>query len=190
MWQAVRAVGRAKKNLPFPIDGAVVKIDSAAARQKLGESETSPNWALAFKFQPEQVVTPVRGITLQVGRTGVLTPVAELEPVLLGGSTIARATLHNRDEIARRDIRVGDFVQVEKAGEIIPMITEVVLARRPATAVRYIFPEECPVCRARIASVGARWLCGVPMEIARRRCGGASSILPRRRAWILPGSGR
>lgn len=152
MWHAVRAVGREKRNLPFPIDGAVVKIDSTAIRQKLGESETSPNWAMAYKFQPEQVVAQVRGITLQVGRTGVLTPVAELEPVKLGGSTVARATLHNRDEIARLDVRIGDYVQLEKAGEIIPMITEVVTSRRPATAVRYVFPEECPACRTVLVS--------------------------------------
>jgi len=153
MWQAVKAVGREKKNLPFPIDGAVVKLNAAAERQRLGATELAPNWAMAYKFQTEQVVTQVRGITLQVGRSGVLTPVAELEPVPLGGSTIARATLHNRDEIARRDIRIGDFVQVEKAGEIIPMITAVVLARRSASAVSYVFPEECPACRTRVVSV-------------------------------------
>lgn len=147
MWQAVQTLSREKKGLPFPIDGAVVKINSAAARQQLGATELAPNWAMAYKFQTEQVVTQLRGITIQVGRTGVLTPVAELEPVQLGGSTIARATLHNRDEIERRDIRVGDYVRLEKAGEVIPMITEVVLARRPATALRYVFPENCPVCR-------------------------------------------
>ena len=147
MWQAVQALGREKKDLPFPIDGAVVKINSAAARQRLGATELAPNWAMAYKFQTEQVVTQLRGITIQVGRTGVLTPVAELEPVQLGGSTIARATLHNRDEIERRDIRVGDYIRLEKAGEVIPMITEVVLDRRPATAAKFVFPETCPVCR-------------------------------------------
>ena len=147
MWQAVQAFGRERKSLPFPIDGAVVKLNSVIAREQLGATEHAPNWAMAYKFQPDQAVTQLRGITIQVGRTGVLTPVAELEPVQLSGSTIARATLHNRDEIQRRDIRVGDYVQLEKAGEIIPMITDVVLARRPATATRYVFPENCPACR-------------------------------------------
>ena len=152
MWQAVQALGRERKNLPFPVDGAVVKLNSVAARQQLGATEQSPNWAMAYKFQPDQVVTLLRGITIQVGRTGVLTPVAELEPVQLSGSTIARATLHNRDEIQRRDIRVGDYVRLEKAGEIIPMITEVVLARRPATATKFVFPENCPACRTVVVS--------------------------------------
>lgn len=152
MWQAVQAIGRERRNLPFPIDGAVVKLNASADRRQLGSTEQAPNWAVAYKFQPDQAVTQLRGITIQVGRTGMLTPVAELEPVQLSGSTVARATLHNRDEIQRRDIRVGDYVQLEKAGEIIPMITEVVLARRPATAVKYAFPENCPACRTPVVS--------------------------------------
>lgn len=152
MWQAVQAFGRERKSLPFPIDGAVVKLNATAARQQLGSTEQAPNWAVAYKFQPNQAVTQLRGIAIQVGRTGVLTPVAELEPVQLSGSTIARATLHNRDEIQRRDIRIGDYVQLEKAGEIIPMITEVVLARRPATATKYVFPENCPACRTPVVT--------------------------------------
>jgi len=152
MWQAVQTFGRERKHLPFPIDGAVVKLNSAADRRRLGETEQVPNWAMAYKFQADQVVTRVRDITIQIGRTGVLTPVAELELVKLGGSTIARATLHNREEIARRDIRIGDFVRIEKAGEIIPAITEVVLAHRSPTAVRYVFPESCPVCRTPVVT--------------------------------------
>jgi DNA ligase (NAD+) len=152
MWQAVQELGRERKALPFPIDGVVVKLNAVSARLQLGANEQAPNWAMAYKFKAEQAVTRLRGITIQVGRTGVLTPVAELEPVELGGSTITRATLHNRDEIARRDIRTGDYVQVEKAGEIIPQIAGVVLARRPAEAVRYVFPENCPACRSLVVS--------------------------------------
>ncbi len=152
MWQAVQLFGRERKRLPFPIDGAVVKLNATVDRQKLGATEQVPNWAMAYKFQPEQTVTKLRAITIQVGRTGLLTPVAELDPVQLSGSTIARATLHNGAEISRRDIRVGDCVQLEKAGEIIPMITAVMLERRPATATRYVFPENCPVCRTPVVS--------------------------------------
>ena len=147
MWQAVQVLAHELKRLPFPIDGVVVKLNSVVDRRQLGATELAPNWAMAFKFQPEQVVTRVSGITIQVGRTGLLTPVAELEPVSFGGSTIARASLSNRDEIYRRDIRIGDFVMLEKAGEIIPMIAGVVLERRPASAMRYVFPAKCPSCR-------------------------------------------
>ena len=173
MWQAVREVGHERKRLPFPIDGVVVKLNSVVDRQRLGATELAPNWAMAFKFQPEQVVTQVRGITLQVGRTGLLTPVAELEPVSFGGSTITRASLHNRDEIERRDIRIGDYVILEKAGEIIPMIAEVVVTRRPATASRYVFPEKCPACHAVLAPE--------PGEAAVRCPNGACPAQVRRR---------
>jgi DNA ligase (NAD+) len=106
---------------------------------------------MAFKFATEQVRTRVREITLQVGRSGVLTPVAELEPVLLGGSTVSRASLHNREWIARRDIRVGDTIVLEKAGEVIPQIVGVEIAARSATSQRYEFPRECPECRVLLA---------------------------------------
>jgi DNA ligase (NAD+) len=116
------------------------------AQQILGAGETAPRWALAFKFATPAVETEVRGITLQVGRTGVLTPAAELAPVEISGSTVTRATLHNRDEIARLDVRVGDFVVVEKAGEIIPAIVSVNKARRPASAAIFAWPSICPSC--------------------------------------------
>jgi DNA ligase (NAD+) len=146
IWAAIRSVGEARRAFPFPTDGAVVKLDAVAGQRELGATATAPRWAVAYKFAPERVATRLRAITIQVGRTGVLTPVGELAPVALAGSTVARATLHNRDEIARRDLRVGDMVWVEKAGEIIPAITGVDLARRPPEARPFVFPSVCPAC--------------------------------------------
>ncbi len=150
LWSAVQAVGRARADLGFPTDGAVAKLDSAALQREVGATDSAPRWAIAYKFAPERAETQVTAITVQVGRTGVLTPVAELAPVSLGGSTVARATLHNRDEIARQDIRVGDFVYVEKAGEIIPAVIGVNVARRPASTQAFVFPAACPSCRTAV----------------------------------------
>ncbi len=170
---AVAACGRARGVLAFPVDGAVVKLDSLALQREVGAGENSPRWAIAFKFAPERAETQVLAITIQVGRTGVFTPVAELAPVRLAGTTVARATLHNRDEIGRKDIRVGDTVYVEKAGEIIPAIVGVNHARRPAGASPFVFPEKCPDCGAGVAQrageVAAR--CGnatCPAQLRRR----------------------
>ncbi len=151
LWAAVQALGRVRPGYAFPTDGAVAKLDSVAQQREVGDTDSAPRWAIAYKFAPERMATRVNAITVQVGRTGVLTPVAELAPVLLGGSSVARATLHNRDEIARRDIRVGDFVYVEKAGEIIPAVIGVDLARRPATAESFVFPAVCPACGVAVA---------------------------------------
>lgn len=148
MWQAVQAIGRERGRYHFPTDGAVVKLNSGAQQARLGVTNQAPLWAMAFKFAPDRAETRLKAITLQVGRTGVLTPVAELVPVQLGGSSVARATLHNRAEIARRDIRIGDFVYVEKAGEIIPAITGVNLSRREEGTAPYVFPAACPVCQS------------------------------------------
>jgi len=153
VWAAVQEAGRKRASLGFPTDGAVVKIDSVAAQRALGASEEAPHWAVAYKYPPERVETRLRAITLQVGRTGVVTPVAELEPVKIGGTTIARATLHNADEIARRDLRVGDFVHVEKAGEIVPAITGVDLSRRAPEEVAFVFPAKCPACETPLVRV-------------------------------------
>jgi DNA ligase (NAD+) len=121
----------------------------------------SPRWACAYKFAPDRAETRIRAISLQVGRTGAVTPVAELEPVLLAGTTVKRATLHNADEIARKDVRVGDTVLVEKAGEIIPAVVAVLLAKRPADSVPYVFPTECPACGTALVREegGVKWLC-------------------------------
>lgn len=138
-WQAIQRLDALRRELPFPTDGAVVKVDHLAEQQKAGRTSKFPHWAVAFKFPPDRAETVLRAITMQVGRTGAITPVAELDPVLLAGSTVARATLHNADEIARKDIREGDTVRIQKAGEIIPQILEVVLSKRPAEAVPFDF---------------------------------------------------
>ncbi len=138
-WKAVQQLDLLRRDLPFPTDGAVVKVDRLAEQQKAGRTSKFPHWAVAFKFPPDQAETILRAISMQVGRTGAITPVAELDPVLLAGSTVARATLHNADEIARKDIREGDTVRIQKAGEIIPQVLSVVLAKRPADSQPFNF---------------------------------------------------
>ena len=145
-WQAVGELDKLRSAFAYGTDGAVTKLDSFALRREAGSTAKAPRWAIAYKFEPERAETKINAITIQVGRTGVLTPVAELEPVQLSGTTVARATLHNRDEITRKDIRVGDWVQVEKAGEIIPAVIAVNLQRRTPACVPYEFPRQCPEC--------------------------------------------
>ncbi|MBU5627226.1 NAD-dependent DNA ligase LigA [Oscillibacter sp. MSJ-2] len=133
---------------PFEIDGAVVKVNSLSAREFLGSTSKNPKWAIAYKYPPEKKPSRVVDIVVQVGRTGVLTPKATLEPVHLAGTTVTSASLHNQDYIAEKDIRIGDTVIVQKAGEIIPEIVEVDLSKRPEGTSPYQFPEACPVCGA------------------------------------------
>ncbi len=137
-------------HLPFDIDGIVVKVDSLFEQKKLGAKGKSPRWAVAYKFAAERGITHLLGITVQVGRTGVLTPVAELEPVVVAGSTIARATLHNQDEIERLDIRIGDFVFLEKGGDVIPKIVGVDLSLRPVHVKKWAMPKKCPSCGSEV----------------------------------------
>lgn len=145
--RAIESLRAERESLPYEIDGAVVKVDSLSLQARAGSTSKFPRWAVAFKYPAEQATTRVRGIVVQVGRTGALTPVAELEPVPLAGTTVSRATLHNEDEVRRKDVRVGDTVVLEKAGEVIPQVVGVVLSERPATAVPFELPRACPVCR-------------------------------------------
>ena len=138
-WKAIQQLDILRRDLPFPTDGAVVKVNRLEDQRRAGTTSKFPHWAVAFKFPPDQASTILRKISMQVGRTGAITPVAELDPVLLAGSTVARATLHNADEIARKDIREGDTVRIQKAGEIIPQVLSVVLAKRPADAQPFNF---------------------------------------------------
>jgi DNA ligase (NAD+) len=148
--EAIRALDRVRHDFPYQTDGAVVKVDLFAQRQRLGFTAKSPRWAIAYKYEAERVETRLLDILVQVGRTGVLTPVAVLEPVFVSGSTVARATLHNEDEIKRKDIRIGDTVVIEKAGEVIPAVVEVVKSKRPRSAKPFDFFKhihgKCPVC--------------------------------------------
>lgn len=148
--EAVRKLGEARDSLPYDIDGAVIKVDSLSQRKILGEGTSTPKWAAAFKFPPEQKQTKLRDITVQVGRTGVLTPTAVLEPVRLAGTTVSRATLHNIDIIRERDIRIGDTVIVQKAGDIIPEIVGSVASARDGSETPFRFPDVCPSCGGRL----------------------------------------
>lgn len=148
--EAIHSLDTMRHDFSYETDGAVLKVDAFAQREILGFTAKFPRWAMAYKYQPEQAETLLHDITIQVGRTGVLTPVAELEPVFLSGTTVSRATLHNQEEIERKDIRIGDTVLVEKAGEIIPAVIKVNLARRPATSTPFSLPahvgHQCPSC--------------------------------------------
>src|SRR5436309_11306203 len=147
---AIHELDGIRHNFAYQTDGAVVKVNSFAQRERLGFTAKSPRWAIAYKYATERVETRLKDIIIQVGRTGILTPVAMLEPVLVSGSTVGRATLHNEDEIKRKDIRIGDTVVIEKAGEVIPAVVEVVKSKRPRDAKPFDFAKhihgKCPVC--------------------------------------------
>ncbi|MCD7756851.1 MAG: NAD-dependent DNA ligase LigA, partial [Clostridiales bacterium] len=146
--QWIAALGEERERYPFDIDGAVVKLDSLPERELLGSTAKFPRWAVAWKYPPEQKPTKVLDIVVQVGRTGVLTPKAVVEPVRLAGTTVTNATLHNQDFITEKDIRIGDTVIVQKAGEIIPQVVSVDLSKRQEGSKPYFLPAVCPVCGA------------------------------------------
>ena len=146
IWQAIEDIAADRWDLQYGIDGAVVKVDSLAARKQLGMTSKVPRWAVAYKYPPEQQETVVEDITVQVGRTGRITPLAILKPVRIAGSTVSKATLHNQDYIDMKDVRVGDTVVVQKAGDIIPEISRVIPEKRPTGTVRFTLPDKCPIC--------------------------------------------
>ena len=174
---AINELDAIRDTFGFETDGAVIKLNSLEQRERAGFTSRAPRWAKAWKYVAEQAETRLRAITVQVGRTGVLTPVAELEPVLLRGSTISRATLHNEDEIRRKDIRIGDTVVIEKAGEVIPAVVRVVLEKRPADAQPFDFLAhlggKCPACGGTVRRDPnfAVWVCenvNCPAQLTRR----------------------
>ncbi|NBO74498.1 MAG: NAD-dependent DNA ligase LigA [Gammaproteobacteria bacterium] len=141
-------IGRRRASLAYQIDGVVYKVDSIAAQRALGFVARAPRWAVAHKFPAEEALTQLRDVEFQVGRTGALTPVARLEPVFVGGVTVSNATLHNMDEVIRKDVRIGDSVIVRRAGDVIPEVARVLIERRPATTREVRLPTHCPVCAA------------------------------------------
>jgi len=151
---AIRDLDEIRHEFSYETDGAVIKVDALEQRERLGFTAKSPRWAIAYKYAAERVETKLLDIKVQVGRTGILTPVAVLEPVLVSGSTVSRATLHNEDEIKRKDIRIGDTVVIEKAGEVIPAVVEVVKSKRPRKAKPFDFlkhiHDKCPVCGSEV----------------------------------------
>jgi len=148
---AITELGTIRRDFPFETDGAVIKADRIEQHARLGSTSKAPRWAIAYKYEPEQARTRLLDITVQVGRSGVLTPVAELEPVFVAGSTVARATLHNDEEIARKDLRIGDWVLVEKAGDVIPAVVKVLTEERDGSEKEFKMPAHCPVCGSSVS---------------------------------------
>ncbi len=144
----VQEWGTKKEDLPYDIDGMVVKVNSLALQTRLGSVARSPRWAVAFKYPAHQAASVIRDIRVQVGRTGALTPVADMDPVEVSGVTVSHATLHNEDEIRRKDVRIGDTVVVQRAGEVIPEVVEVVKDKRTGNEREFVMPAVCPVCGA------------------------------------------
>jgi len=156
-----REIGVQRAALPFDIDGVVYKVNDIAQQQQLGFVSRAPRWAIAHKFPAEEALTTLLGIEVQVGRTGALTPVARLAPVFVGGVTVTNATLHNEDEIRRKDVRIGDTVIVRRAGDVIPEVARVVVEKRPHDAREFVMPKLCPVCGSHVARQAdeAAWRC-------------------------------
>jgi DNA ligase (NAD+) len=192
---AIAELDKVRKKFPYETDGAVIKLNSFDQQRRVGATAKAPRWAIAYKYAPEQAETKLKAITIQVGRTGALTPVAELEPVFLAGSTISRATLHNEDYIHEKDIRIGDTVVIEKAGEVIPAVVNVVLQKRPQPEPpQFDFPKhikgKCPACGGQIVRDPefAVWRCqnvaGCPAQSVRR-----IEFMAQRRALDIEGLG-
>jgi len=167
---AIDELDKLRGKFSYETDGAVIKLNSYAQREIAGFTSKAPRWAIAYKYAAEQADTLLKSITVQVGRTGKLTPVAELDPVFLAGSTISRATLHNEDYIRQKDIRIGDTVTIEKAGEVIPAVVDVVLTRRSGNEIPFRFPHTCPECGSKVSrsaaavagDEGSDWRCVNP----------------------------
>lgn len=171
VWAAIGELDQLRRSFAYGTDGAVVKLDNLEQQREVGSTDKAPRWAIAYKYKPDTARTRLKAITIQVGKTGILSPVAELEPIFLAGSTIARATLHNEEEIRRKDIRVGDLVEIEKAGEVIPAVLRSFPEERPPDAPEFDLPaavgHKCPVCGGRIAKLevadeeaqGVAWKC-------------------------------
>lgn len=158
-----------RSELDYMVDGMVIKVNSLALHDKLGATSKSPRWVISYKYQPEQAITKLEEINIQVGKTGTITPVANLTPVLLAGTTVSRATLHNFDEICRKDIRVGDYVVVQKAGEIIPQVVSVLKEKRDGTESIFHEPAACPECKSTVSKDGVYLRCHNPLCLSQAK---------------------
>ncbi|SDZ75307.1 NAD-dependent DNA ligase LigA [Microbulbifer marinus] len=166
-----RKLGDKRDDLDYEIDGIVIKVDEHQLRERLGNRDRSPRWALAWKFEPRKEITEVQDIVVQVGRTGILTPVALLQPVDVGGVTVSRATLHNAHEVHSKDIRVGDRVRIIRAGDVIPEVEERVKTPGRKRSAPFDMPEHCPVCEAKVVKDGAYYLCTAGLSCAAQLIG-------------------
>jgi DNA ligase (NAD+) len=199
VWAAINELDQLRRGFAYGTDGAVVKLDDLALQREAGSTAKAPSWAIAYKYKPDTARTRLKAITIQVGKTGILSPVAELEPVFLAGSTISRATLHNEEEIRRKDIRIGDLVEIEKAGEVIPAVLRSFPEERPPGAAEFDLPaavgHKCPVCGGRIAKLevadeeaqGVAWKCQNYDCVAQRS--GRLGFFCSRRALAIDGVG-
>jgi DNA ligase (NAD+) len=178
-----------RDDLGYEIDGLVVKVNSTALQDEFGATQKAPRWAIAYKYQARQATTKVLDIGIQVGRTGALTPVAHLEPVLLAGTTVARATLHNEDEIQRLGVKIGDWVMLEKGGDVIPKVLSVITSKRTGKEKDFKPPEKCPVCGSPIVRVPGQVVpyCSSEDCVARRM--GRLIHFASRRAMAIEGLG-
>ena len=168
-----------RDSLDYEIDGIVIKVNRRRQQLELGERSRSPRWAVAFKFSPRQEVTEVMDIVVQVGRTGKLTPVALLRPVDVGGVTVSRATLHNQDEVDRKDVRVGDTVRVRRAGDVIPEVVEVLREKRKPGSKRFVMPDSCPACGSPVVRQGAYHMCSGGLVCPAQQMGGIEHFASR-----------
>jgi DNA ligase (NAD+) len=175
------AVLAKRDTLPFDIDGVVYKVNSLALQSELGFISREPRWAVAHKYPPQEVLTTVEAIEVQVGRTGAITPVARLAPVFVGGVTVTNATLHNEDEVRRKDVRIGDTVIVRRAGDVIPEVVGILSERRPLLAPEFIMPKTCPVCGSAVEK---------PEDEAVARCTGGLYCPAQRKQALLHFAGR
>lgn len=175
-----------RESLPFDIDGVVYKVNDFSAQQELGFVSRAPRWAVAHKFPAQEALTIVEDITVQVGRTGAITPVARLKPVFVGGVTVTNATLHNLDELNRKDIQIGDTVIVRRAGDVIPEVVNVVLERRPSDTRKFVMPTTCPECDSHIIKPEAKRSRVAQADfIAQHSASKPSRILPHVVPWTL-----
>jgi DNA ligase (NAD+) len=178
-----------RDSLDYEIDGVVVKVNSTALQAEFGSTGKAPRWAIAYKYPATQATTQLNGITIQVGRTGALTPVAELEPVLVAGTTVSRASLHNEDEIKRLDLKIGDWVLIEKSGEIIPQVVQVVTTKRTGNEQDFTFPTICPVCNSAVLRPEGEAVTRCTNDVCPAKVKGRLSYFAARKAMDIEGLG-